>query len=79
MGVLGVGGGRGGASGYLALPAATEVCLRDSFLLGPPWQLGPSLSEDGLGHLIPSLMYHIELPTAVYRVPPVSQILCCAM
>lgn len=48
MGVLGAVGGGDGALGFLALPAVTETCLMDSFPMGPPWQLGPSLPQDEL-------------------------------
>lgn len=43
--------------GYLAVPQAIEMCIRDSFL-GPPWQLGPSLSGDELRHLVVTDVSH---------------------
>lgn len=54
---------------FLALPAATETCLKDSSPLGPPRQLEPTLPRDELGCLIPLLMYPIELPFAVSNLP----------
>lgn len=42
-----------------------DMCPRDSFLLGPPWQLGSSRSGDELRHPVLSLVYHIQWLAAV--------------